>query len=92
MNTLAFDINNRGQIVGAADGSDTAFAFLYSQGKMTHLNPCIDPASGWNLLVATAIDDSGRIVCLATKASGENPHVLLLTPESKYHQERTGTR
>ena len=55
-------------------------AFYYGNGRMTDLNTMIDPAAGWfDLIVATAINDSGWIV-----GSGHNPsgkrHAFLLRP------------
>src|SRR5262249_25265422 len=61
--SLAYDINNLGQIVGAADSRDRRLqAFLYSGGKMSNLNRLIPPGSGWELVTAKAINDRGQIV------------------------------
>ena len=57
-------------------------AFLFRDGAMHDLNSLIDPASGWTILGATDINDSGQIVGWGTLA-GEDPtrvHALLLTP------------
>jgi probable HAF family extracellular repeat protein len=63
-NSVARDINASGQVVGWSNiaGDVYSFAFLYSGGMMTDLNTLIDPASGWALYDATAINDSGQIV------------------------------
>ena len=45
---------------------------------MQNLNELIDPQSGWTLIEATAINDSGLIVGYGTAATGT--HAFLLTP------------
>jgi probable HAF family extracellular repeat protein len=61
-NSVARDINNLGQIVGRA-GVDfgVEHGFLYDGGKMTDLNDLIDPASGWVIREAAAINDASQI-------------------------------
>lgn len=54
---IATDINNRGQVVGSAD-----VPFLWEDGVVRDLNDLIDPASGWILQSAEAINDGGQIV------------------------------
>ena len=54
-------------------------AFLYSNGSMTDLNSLIDPASGWTLHYAFAINDSGQIVGTGNN-SLRQAHAFLLTP------------
>jgi hypothetical protein len=58
---------------------DEIVAFFYSDGKMMDLNTMIDPASGWHLEIATAINDSGWIVGNGKNKAGQS-HALLLTP------------
>jgi probable HAF family extracellular repeat protein len=53
----ASGINSQGDIVGRSDGS----AFLYRAGVMADLNRLIAPESGWNLVDAHAINDTGQI-------------------------------
>jgi probable HAF family extracellular repeat protein len=72
----ALGINDEGQIVGDSDNR----AFLYTgSGPIEDLNNLIDPASGWTLGEASAINDLGEIV-----GSGINPQgqwdAFLLTP------------
>jgi len=67
-NSRASDINNLGQIVGSANLADsTAHAFLYEDGTMTDLNTLIDPASGWTIQDAAAINDLQQIAATACK-------------------------
>ncbi len=73
----AYCINNEGQVVGDSDtvpGVNSTRAFIYGDGKMTDLNSLIDPASGWTLVQATAINDSGQIVGYGSMGA------FLLTP------------
>jgi probable HAF family extracellular repeat protein len=79
----ALDINNNGQIVGWAETSSSgndSHAFIYDgNGPMQDLNNMIDPASGWTLNVADAINDQGQIACQGYKP-GEGYRPILLTP------------
>jgi probable HAF family extracellular repeat protein len=65
--SLAFDINNAGQIVGAVavPGSAPFFpnlrAFLYVNGRMVDLNTLLPANSGWTLEIAASINDKGQI-------------------------------
>jgi probable HAF family extracellular repeat protein len=74
-------INSSGQVVGETQlaGDETTHAFLYtaSQG-MVDLNSLIDPLFGWELLHATAINDSGQIVGNGRFDGAD--HAFLLTP------------
>jgi probable HAF family extracellular repeat protein len=57
-------INGAGQIVGISrtSGDGALHAFLWEKGAMTDLNQLLPADSGWELLEATAINDSGQIV------------------------------
>lgn len=57
----ALGINNAGQIVGWADTAHAAHAFLFEAGKLIDLNTLIDPASGWTLNAAMAINEHQQI-------------------------------
>jgi len=56
--SFAAGVNLNGEIVGTSDGR----AFLWQDGQLTDLNTLIDPASGWRLDFASAINDDGAIV------------------------------
>lgn len=58
----AFSLNELGQIVGTADSASGPHAFLYTGGAMQDLNSLIDPATGWILVEARDINESGQIV------------------------------
>jgi len=64
----AADINNLGQIVGVAGIADgLSHGFLYRNGKMIDLNALIDPASGWTIEDAAAINDLQQIAATACR-------------------------
>lgn len=71
--SAAFDINNLGQVVGAApvrvgEFSAADHGFLYSgAGGLTDLNTLVDPAGGWQITYASAINDARQIAAQACK-------------------------
>jgi probable HAF family extracellular repeat protein len=66
--SAATGINNLGQIVGFGYLSDlSTHAFLYENGKMIDLNTLIDPATGWTLEGAAAINDLQQIAATACR-------------------------
>jgi uncharacterized membrane protein len=68
----AYSINNLGQVVGHVNGVATLFDPT-GHGNNINLNTLIDPASGWRLNEATAINDNGWIV-----GNGEQGAFLLV--------------
>jgi probable HAF family extracellular repeat protein len=67
--SLATDINKLGQVVGSSGlGAGATHAFLYEDGSMIDLNALIDPASGWTITDAAAINDLQQIAATACKA------------------------
>jgi probable HAF family extracellular repeat protein len=66
--SIAADINNLGQVVGITGPFGDPHAFLYQDGKMTDLNTLIDPASGWTITGAAAINDLQQIAAQACRA------------------------
>ncbi len=59
-NSIAFDINEKGQVVGQSVGA-TFRAFLYEDGMMLDLNALIQPDSSLYLTNAQGINDRGEI-------------------------------
>ncbi len=53
----AFDINAAGAVVGAVGHR----GFLYAGGALTFLDQLLDPAGGWTVREANAINDLGQI-------------------------------
>lgn len=80
--TEANGINNAGQIVGFSAVSNVygQAAFLYQNGVMTNLNSLIDPASGWTMIDAYAISNTGYIVGSAINYNGTVGAAVILTP------------
>jgi probable HAF family extracellular repeat protein len=78
----ALAINGAGHVVGESNTAigGPSFAFLYRDGQMFNLNSLIDPASGWVLLRATGINNSGQIVGYGTY-QGALRAFRLLPPE-----------
>ncbi|MGN6368386.1 MAG: hypothetical protein ACTHN5_09015 [Phycisphaerae bacterium] len=77
-------INTAGDIVGASEFLPNNFsthAFLYTHNTLLDLNSLIDPASGWTLSAATAINDHGQIIGTGTLNGQDAPFLLTPTPE-----------
>ena len=78
--SYAYGINRTGQVVGYSwvAGDNEVAAFLYSNGQMQNLNELVAPNSGWHLLAAHGINDSGQIV--GTGIYGGQQMAVLLNP------------
>jgi len=73
-------VNNRQQVVGTAQlAGGEPRAFLWREGKMWDLNGLLAPNSGWFLLEANDINESGQILCLARSKNGQM-RMVRLTP------------
>ena len=72
-NSIAFDINEKGQVVGqsagANDGPIGERAFLYENNTMMDLNDLIQPGTSLYLTNAQGINDSGEIAGTAYDAT-----------------------
>jgi probable HAF family extracellular repeat protein len=61
-NSIAYAINNRGQVVGQSfGGPEGARAFVWENGKATDLNEMVSGDAGMYLIYAEAINDRGDI-------------------------------
>ena len=59
----AYGINNSGHLVGQSEKSTgRVLGYLWEDGVMRDLNDLIDPASGWDLFEARAINEAGQIL------------------------------
>ncbi|MGH2792816.1 MAG: Ig-like domain-containing protein [Actinomycetota bacterium] len=80
----AFGINSRGDVVGEGRTPDTPVgyrALLYTDaGGLVDLNTLIDPASGWVLLSANAINNAGQIAGRAFNNSTGRTTAVRLNP------------
>ena len=77
----AFDINNRGQVVGSATSQSggASAPFLYEGGELVDLRTLID-SSRWQLRGARSINEAGQILAVAENRVTGRFHPLLLTP------------
>ena len=73
----AADLNDSGKIVGSTD----AGGFLYHDGKLTDLDALIDPALGWTVTQAYAINNSDEIAVQVCGSSGCDLAMLAPIPE-----------
>jgi probable HAF family extracellular repeat protein len=56
-------INNRGDVVGWSEAPDGYYhAVVWREGVLYNLNDLVAPGSGWLLVVANDINNSGDIV------------------------------
>jgi probable HAF family extracellular repeat protein len=78
--STALAINQQGSIVGSATtATGHSHAFLCTSGRLVDLNDAARPSSGWELVVATGVNNRGQIVGTGT-LQGKS-HAVLLTPE-----------
>ena len=81
ISSFANAINNRQHIVGAAQlATGEQRAFLWRDGKIWNLNQFLAPNSGWFLLEATDINESGQVLCLARTKNGQLRFVRITPP------------
>jgi probable HAF family extracellular repeat protein len=82
----ASDINNLGWIVGGGWVGEvgTGHGFLFRDGSFVDLNTLIDPASGWVIQDAAAINDLGQIAgtaCIAGECYAVRLDLVSAVPE-----------
>lgn len=74
----AYDINNSGEVVGAAGSTSGRPPVLWQDGKMYYLHNLVDNLGDWQLWEARAINDAGMITGYGLH--GSDFHAFLLTP------------
>ena len=68
----ALGLNGLGQVVGALYGVDwqhDAHGFIWENGQLVTLDSLIDPAQGWTITQAGAINDAGQIAATGCNAA-----------------------
>ncbi|MCH7701288.1 MAG: DUF3466 family protein [Planctomycetes bacterium] len=78
--SLAFGINDSGQVVGASEVTGGDYhAFIWETGTMTDLNDLLDPNSTWELVRAMDINSEGEISGWGTNLSSVTQGFVLTT-------------
>lgn len=78
--SLAFGLDDAGRVVGRSlDARGGERAFLWQDGEMMDLGSLVDPALGWVLNAAYAINNQGQIAGVGT-LNGEARAFLLTLP------------
>ena len=86
---VALDINDRGDVVGSsAEDEGRMRAFIWKNGKLANLNNLIPANSGWVLLSAFRINNSGTI--LAHGFYQGKSRICLLSPTNYRPNHRPG--
>lgn len=69
-NSVAFDINNAGLIVGRADAPAGTRGFVSTGVGLVALDSLIDPGAGWTITAANGINDLQQIAATACNLAG----------------------
>ncbi len=75
--SIAWAINNNGQIVGAFSRNGSDRAFIYENGSMFDLNTLLPANFGWTLQDAYGINDLGQIIAYGISPNGTYQGFLL---------------
>ncbi len=85
LQTEAYAINDKGQVVGVADLPDgQSVPFLWENGEMVDLHDLLPPDADWVLKEAFDINDAGEIVGYGRPPGGSR-HGFLMVPGAPYH-------
>jgi probable HAF family extracellular repeat protein len=83
-NSIPFDINDLGQVVGYCSGAGKDCPFLWDRNTgWVDLNTVIDPSLGWTVEYASAINNKGQIIAFGENKNGRGGTVLLTPKSSK---------
>lgn len=86
--SLAYAINNLGQVVGFVGDAGistkprSSHGFLWQNGVMRRLDSLLKPGSGWHINEAIDIDEAGNITAIGIQKATGRQRALLLTPVS----------
>jgi probable HAF family extracellular repeat protein len=84
MNSYAYGIDANGRVIGYSGlGNGETAAFLFEDGFMYDLNGLLAPGSGWQLLAAYGINDSGQIAGTGIYNGVEQAFLLTPRPPSE---------
>ncbi len=78
--SYAYGVNDSGEVVGSSIVSGQPHAFLYNGTSMLDINNLIDPAMGYTVTHAHAINNSGDVIGTGGTLQGGYDDVLLLIP------------
>src|SRR6185503_15219159 len=62
LSSISTSINDRDELVGSWKTESAAGGFLYRAGQRIDVSELLPPGSGWSILTAEHINDSGQIV------------------------------
>jgi probable HAF family extracellular repeat protein len=79
-NGVAFDLNNKGQVVGLSIGADGDRAFLYENGLTSDLNALAIQPNSLFLVLAQGINDEGEITGTAVDTNSGQTVGFLAVP------------
>ena len=93
VNSFAYGINSKGEIVGTSlDAQGNARAFVRQGGALTDLNTLIPAGSPLVLLDALSLNDRGDIVGDALEVSTGEVHAYLATPCDQQNADNPGSK
>ncbi|HNQ24049.1 MAG TPA: hypothetical protein PKK06_13260 [Phycisphaerae bacterium] len=79
--SIAYAINQQRQVVGySKTAAGVGHGFLWQNGVMVDLNDLLPPGTGWEIIMASDINDLGWIAGTGVGPNGE-AHGILLIPE-----------
>jgi probable HAF family extracellular repeat protein len=90
-NSIAYDINEKGLVVGQSIGAASS-AVVWQNGEITDLNTLIQANSSLSLLLANGVNASGEITGVAVDSSGQLVGYLAVPVEGGDRSQEASTR